>query len=117
MNFPIVDKILEYADPYNALMEKVKVENGKIIVQGKEYKFSKPLMIAVGKASYKMAKFFLDRIEPVDYVVITPHGSNLPLKNVIEAGHPQVDEFSLKAGKRVKYRFTTEEYDLLIFLL
>ncbi|WP_236751166.1 glycerate 2-kinase [Acidianus sp. HS-5] len=117
MDFSIVDKIFEYSDPYNALTEKVKIEKGKIIIQGKEYRFSKPLIIAVGKASYKMAKFFLDRIEPVDYLVITPHGSNLPLKNVIEAGHPQVDEFSLKAGEKVKEILAKENYDLLIFLL
>lgn len=115
----IVNRILESADPYRALAEKIRLSQDSITIleSGFSYKFSKPLLIAVGKASYKMAKYFLERIRPVNYLVVTPHGSNLDLENVIEAGHPQIDENSLRAGKLVKELLSKEDYDVLFFLL
>ncbi|AWR97063.1 DUF4147 domain-containing protein [Acidianus sulfidivorans JP7] len=115
----IVKKILEYSDPYIALQNKIVLEKDRIIIKqnGFQYIFSKPLIIAVGKAAYKMAKFFLDRINPVNYLIVTPHGSNINLNNVIEAGHPQVDENSIKAGQAVKELLLKEDYDVVFFLL
>ncbi|ARM75706.1 glycerate 2-kinase [Acidianus manzaensis] len=115
----IVRKILEYSDPYVALQNKVELTKNSILLKqyNFKYNFSKPLLIAVGKASYKMAKFFLERTNPVNYLIVTPHGSNLNLDNVIEAGHPQIDENSIKAGKTVKELLLREDYDVLFFLL
>lgn len=115
----IVKRVLEYADPYKTLQEKVKLNSNSITIleTGFTFNFSKPLLIAAGKASYKMAKFFLERIKPVNYLIVTPRGSNLHLDNVIEAGHPQLDENSVKAGKLVKELLLKEDYDVLFFLL
>ncbi len=75
-------------------------------------------MIAVGKAAYKMAKFFLERIEPVKSLTILPKGSNVKLNSeIIESSHPQVTEFSLKAARRVKEILKEEDYDIFFFLL
>ena len=113
----IVEKILEFSDPYKALEEKVKINENEIIVDNEKFKFKKPIIIAVGKASYKMAKFFTDRLE-IKGLAVVPKGSkiNLPIK-VIESSHPQISEESFKAGEEVIRFLKEEDYDLIIFLL
>lgn len=117
-NDEIVGKVLEFSDPYNALGEKVKVTRNEIVIGSEKFSFRKPIMIAVGKASYKMAKFFLDRIN-VEGIVIVPKGSSINLSNVeiIESTHPNISEDSYKAGQEVINYLKNKEYDLVIFLL
>jgi len=113
----VVKKILEFSDPYKALEEKVKVKENEIEVEGEKFKFKKPIIIAIGKASYKMAKFFTDRLD-VKGLAVVPRGSkvSLPIK-VVESTHPQISEESFKAGEEVLRFLKEEDYDLVIFLL
>jgi len=113
----VVEKILEFSDPYKALEEKVKINGNGIIINNEKFKFKKPIIIAVGKASYKMAKFFTDRLN-VKGLAVVPKGSkvDLPIK-VIESTHPQISEESFKAGEEVIRFLKEEDYDLVIFLL
>jgi len=113
----VVDKILEFSDPYKALEERVKINGNEIIINDEKFKFKKPIIIAVGKASYKTAKFFTDRLD-VKGLAVVPKGSkvNLPIR-VIESTHPQISEESFKAGEEVIRFLKEEDYDLVIFLL
>lgn len=113
----VVKKVLDFSDPYKALEEKVKVKEGEIEVEGEKFKFKKPIVIAIGKASYKMAKFFTDRLD-IKGLAVVPKGSkvSLPIK-VIESTHPQISEESFKAGEEVIRFLKEEDYDLVLFLL
>ncbi|BFH72439.1 glycerate 2-kinase [Sulfurisphaera javensis] len=114
----LVNKILKFSDPYEALEEKVIVHDQEIIVNSDRFTFKKPILIAVGKASYKMAKFFIDRMN-IDGIVIVPKGSSvsLPRLKVIESTHPEISEDSIKAGYEVIRFLKDEEYDIVLFLL
>ncbi|MBW9141297.1 MAG: DUF4147 domain-containing protein [Candidatus Aramenus sp.] len=114
----IVRKILEFSDPYLVLKEKVKIEGNKLTYGNFSVTFERPLLISVGKASYKMAKFFLERVKPVRSVVVTPKGSNVVLDaEVIESTHPNVSELSVRSAREVKEALAKENYDLVLFLL
>ncbi|BAB67133.1 glycerate 2-kinase [Sulfurisphaera tokodaii] len=115
----IIEKILTFSDPYIALDERVVIKKNEIIVDGNHFPYTKPAIIAVGKASYKMAKFFIDKLKDVKGLVILPKGSyiSLPKVEVIESTHPDISELSFKAGTEVIKFLKNEDYDLLIFLL
>lgn len=118
MNDELVNKILEFSDPYKALEESVSLNSSEILINNSEkFHFKKPLIIAVGKASYKMAKFFTDRIEGKGIVII-PKETNisLPLR-VIESTHPNISEESFRAGYEVIDLLKNEDYDIVFFLL
>lgn len=115
----IVSKVLEYSDPYISFSRNVKVTQDSISYQHLNWSFKKPLLIAVGKASYKMAKFFLERLKPIRAIIVTPKGRKIELENaeVIYSSHPYPDEDSIKAGETIIDALTREDYDILIFLL
>ncbi|EZQ03203.1 glycerate kinase [Candidatus Acidianus copahuensis] len=114
----MIRQILRLADPYTALSKKISLSRNSIKIENFELNFTRPLIIAVGKASYKMAKFFLDRVKPVQSLVVSPYGTKIDLdSNVIYAGHPQVDENSIKAGEMAEKLLKEEDYDVLFFLL
>ena len=95
MEFEILKKAIELADPYKAVLnylEKIEVE-GDLFVVG------------FGKAACPMAKAvedkMLNRIE--EGVVVTKYGHSFPLKKikVFEASHPIPDENSVKASLKI----------------
>jgi len=68
-----VRKILEFSDPYLALREKVIVKgNSELRIGNNVFKTDRTLIIAVGKASVKMAKFFIERLNYIRSIVIKP---------------------------------------------
>ena len=87
----IIDEIIKNINPYERTIDGLnnfKLNNGRNI------------LISIGKASWTMAKAVIDTIEIDEGVVITKYGhSKGDLRNVkiFEAGHPIVDENSLKA--------------------
>jgi glycerate 2-kinase len=116
----IIDKILQYSDPYNTLKEEVTIINNKIYIKNYEFKFEKPLLISVGKASYKMSKFFLERIKPVRSILVKPKNSpkiHLDNTEIFETSHPLPDESSIMAAEVIVDTIKREDYDLLIFLI
>jgi len=116
----IVKRILDLADPERALEEKVSIRRGVIEVNGREFTFSRPLLISVGKASVKMANFFLKRIEPTKAIVVKPKGDEGQVQGdaeVISSGHPNPDRDSFKAGRVILNAVKSEDYDLLLFLV
>ncbi|MCH4814876.1 MAG: glycerate 2-kinase [Saccharolobus sp.] len=113
----IVEKILEYSNPYNVLQEKVKIKDNSLLFNNENIPFNKPILISVGKASLPMARFFSERIELKAKLIVTPKGTKGKENNVIEAGHPLPDENSIKAGKKMIELLTTEDYDLVIFAI
>ncbi|MCY0859033.1 MAG: glycerate 2-kinase [Sulfolobaceae archaeon] len=115
----IVQKILEYSDPYAVLSRELKITPNEIHYNGFVFSFKKPLLIAVGKASYKMAKFFIERLKPIRSIVIVPKSQQVRLENaeIIYASHPYPDENSLIAGNIAIEALQKEDYDLVIFLL
>ncbi|MFP3202023.1 MAG: DUF4147 domain-containing protein [Sulfolobus sp.] len=114
----IVNKVLEFSDSYKVLEEKIRVKQGELNVAGNMFKFSRLLLLAVGKSSIKMAKFFLQRIKVSKGIVITPEiYDKLEGVEILQSTHPQISEKSLKAGERVVEVLKKEDYDLVLFLL
>ncbi|MFP3260084.1 MAG: DUF4147 domain-containing protein [Sulfolobus sp.] len=114
----IVNKVLEFSDSYKVLEEKIRVKQGELNVAGNVFKFSRLLLLAVGKSSIKMAKFFLQRIKVSKGIVITPEiYDKLEGVEILQSTHPQISEKSLKAGERVVEVLKKEDYDLVLFLL
>jgi glycerate 2-kinase len=114
----IVNKVLEFSDSYKVLEEKIRVKQGELNVEGNVFKFSRLLLLAVGKSSIKMAKFFLQRIKVSKGIVITPEiYDKLEGVEILQSTHPQISEKSLKAGERVVEVLKKEDYDLVLFLL
>ncbi|BCS91706.1 MAG: glycerate 2-kinase [Metallosphaera javensis (ex Sakai et al. 2022)] len=91
-----------------------------MVVEGARFRFSKPLVISVGKASVRMANFFLERLSSYQAIVIKPKGDGLNVEGnatVIQSSHPYPDEDSFRAGRQVREALTSWDYDLVIFLL
>jgi len=99
-------------NPYKIIKEKIKFENNKLWVLDSQKievdlsSYEKIVVIAVGKASAKMAKAIEEIFLPIDFtgVVVTKYGHTEVLKRfeVIEAGHPIPDENSIKAAYKVE---------------
>jgi len=115
----LVPEILRVSDTYEALKREVKVKDDTIMVGSTCIKASKPLVIAVGKASIRMAQWALDFLKPVRLIVITPKGTEAKLKDaeLIYASHPVPDKGSVEAGSRVVEAINALNYDSVILLL
>ncbi|ABP96153.1 glycerate 2-kinase [Metallosphaera sedula] len=116
----VIDRILRLSDPRQALERKVQVRNNELVVEGSRFQFSKPLVISVGKASVKMANFFLEKLSNYEAIVVKPKGDNLTVEGhaqIIHSSHPYPDDESFRAGKLVREALMTWDYDLVIFLL
>ncbi|MEL9969555.1 glycerate 2-kinase [Metallosphaera sp.] len=116
----IVRRILQLSDPEIALSKKVSLSQNELIVNSYRFQFQKPLILAIGKASVKMANFFLSKLNKYESLVVKPRGDNLKLNGnaeVIESSHPYPDESSFEAGKKVREYLLNKEYDLVILLL
>ena len=112
----IVSKLLTLVRPEYWLDKRVNVVNKVVQINGRVYTTSKPLLIAVGKSAVPMAKWFMDRMEFVRKIVVTPVNVDLDAE-VIVAQHPYPGPGSLEAGRRVIEALETEDYDLVLFLI
>ena len=79
------------------------------------------LLVAAGKAAWRMAKAAADTLDFDEGIVITKYGhvmGNIPGMSCFEAGHPVPDANSFEATRRVlKMVNGLDEDDLVIFLL
>ncbi|AWR99710.1 glycerate 2-kinase [Metallosphaera hakonensis] len=116
----IVKRILELSDPETALKKKVQVQQNELTINGSRFQFTKPLIISVGKASVKMANFFITRLISYEAIIVKPKGDpSKPVGKalVMESSHPYPDESSFRAGQVVREALISLDYDLVIFLL
>ncbi len=118
----IVEHAIERADPYELVKESLKVENGRIVVEGRPFEASKIYVVAIGKASCPMAKALEELLgdKIVEGVAVTKYGYAMPLERieVIEAGHPIPDENSVIGAKRgLEIAEKVGKDDLLIVLV
>lgn len=81
----------------------------------------KTILLAIGKAAYQMAKETIDTIDIDEGIVITKYKHSLGTLNnirVFEAGHPILDENSIKATKEaINMCSNLTKDDLVIFLI
>lgn len=97
----IVEKGLESADPYSAVIEAMKVQSGTLGGSGKK------IVVGFGKASYRMAQacedFLRDQISAG--AIIVPKGSfadgSLSRIRVLEGTHPIPSKLSLRSTRQV----------------
>lgn len=119
----LMEEAVKSADPYEAVKRALKVDDGKLIVEGKEFPIrGKIYVLAFGKAACSMAKaveeILGDKI--AEGVAVTKYGYSLPLKRikVIEAGHPVPDEKSVRGAQLgVELAKKVGEEDILLVLI
>lgn len=118
----VIEHAIAKANPYELVKNCLKVKDGKIEVEGREFEFERVYVVAIGKGACTMAKavedLLGDRIE--EGVAVTKYGYSIPLERieVIEAGHPIPDENSMKGAKRgLEIARKVGERDLLIVLV
>ncbi len=126
----IVNKVIAQSDISVFLKRKVKIDRktGTIRVGKKKisYKEKNLHLVSLGKASGRMASFFLDKIyEDFETIlIITPKYAPIRLKDpkgkalIVNSGHPVPDEDSLRAGRLLSD--TAErmgEKDLVVYLI
>ena len=127
---------LESANPYNAVKNVIRFEDGRLIVKGEEFSVSGDIyVLAFGKAASAMAKAVYDALggRIKEGVVVTKYGYASPFGDdyaspfdagypevfkIIEAGHPIPDENSLKGAQMgVELAKKVGENDLLLVLI
>ncbi len=118
----VIEHAIRRADPYEMVMDSVKLKDSKIIVEGREFEAENVYVVAIGKASCPMAKAIEDilgeRIK--EGVAVTKYGYSMPLSriDVIEAGHPIPDENSVRGAERgIEIAKKVGKEDLLIVLV
>jgi len=118
----VIEHAIAKANPYELVKNCLKVKDGKIEVEGREFEFERVYVVAIGKGACTMAKavedLLGDRIE--EGVAVTKYGYSIPLERieVIEAGHPIPDKNSMKGAKRgLEIARKVGERDLLIVLV
>ena len=119
--FDAIKRGIDSVLPENCLKESVVIKKDTISINGRKFffkDFRKIFLIAFGKASVSMAKFFFNKINFSEIIVVGNQQNQNFKFPYIKAGHPIPDENSLKAGKKI-YNLVLEatEKDLIIFLL
>ncbi len=114
-------------NPYNLVKNCVKIENEKLYVNQKCYnlnQFEKIYIFSIGKASFPMAEAIYDILnEKISKgIILTKYGykKERKLKNfeIIEAGHPILDENSIIGAKKiVKLAENSDDKTLIINLI
>ncbi|MEM3955139.1 MAG: glycerate kinase [Candidatus Bathyarchaeia archaeon] len=105
-----IEKGIEAANPKNIVRSKVKIINGKLIVNGEAFdlkSFKRIFVVGGGKASGYMAEtieeILGDRIS--DGIIVVPRGTsgklNLNIIKVHEASHPIPDESSVEGARKI----------------
>ncbi|MEM0463090.1 glycerate kinase [Pyrobaculum sp.] len=100
-----IETALKAADPYNAVMSKVKLRGDYVEVEGKRVEVRGRIhVLGFGKASARMAEALVEIFGDLiaGGVVITPTGGNRvgPVE-VLKGNHPIPGEDTLKASKRL----------------
>ena len=115
---------IEAADPYRAVKNSLKVDNGWLEVSGRKFPVrGRIYLLAFGKAACGMSRAAFDVLggKIAEAVVATKHGyaSGCPPEvEVIEAGHPLPDENSLLAGRLgLELARKVREGDILLVMI
>ena len=126
-----IEETLEGIDPEKLIQEKVKVKNGRLIVEGLYRKivldlskFSKIFLLGAGKASVKMA-IGLENIlgdKVTGGAIIKPDNLEVKAKpvkvNVLDGTHPIPSHKTLTSSQHLlSYKEKCDEQTLIIFLL
>ncbi len=113
---------LAAADPNAAVLESLRVEEGRIFVGEKRFEAERIFVLAVGKASGAMAQAAEGLLgESISGgLVVTKDGHEVPLKylETVVASHPEPDERGVEAARRVEeLARSLKETDLLLALI
>lgn len=99
---------LDAADPVQAVLSAIQVENGSLFVSGRHYDldaFTRIVVIGAGKASSRMAMaiemLLGPRIDAGLIIVKTGHAEKLHCIEQVEASHPVPDAIGMAATRRI----------------
>jgi hydroxypyruvate reductase len=113
---------LAAADPREAVLRYVRVEDGAVLAEGERFGAERVFVLAAGKAAGPMARaaeeLFGDRI--VGGLIVTKDGNEASSERlaVVFAAHPEPDERSVEAARRVEELVRSlGEGDLLLALI
>ncbi|HEX5339190.1 MAG TPA: HAD-IIB family hydrolase [Gallionella sp.] len=104
----IFDAALDAVDPYRAVLNAARIEDGHLVVGGAAYdlaSYERIIVAGAGKAAARMAlaveELLGERISVG--LVIVKHGHTAPLRFVeqVEAAHPVPDEAGAEGARRV----------------
>ncbi|BCU67030.1 glycerate kinase [Sulfolobales archaeon HS-7] len=112
----ILSKILRYSDPYAALEESVRVRRDGLSIGNDFYLTKHPLIVSLGKASHKMAKWAIEKFENAKVVSVSLGEKTPGVENILST-HPNVSENSVRAALRISELINSDDYDLLLFLI
>ena len=108
----IIAQLLKDINPYNSTanaLKNINLNDGRII------------LISIGKAAWSMAKAVVDTIKVDEGVVVTKYNhskGDVVNCKIFEAGHPLVDENSIKATEyALKITENLSENDSVIFCI
>lgn len=114
----LINYILNFSDPYLALDERIKLKEKILEINGERIKCEKPLVISLGKAGIKMAKWAIDKFKPVACIVVTNMlDEKINGAEIIESSHPNPSEKSIIAAKRIIEALKEYEYDSALFFI
>lgn len=110
------------ADPKEALLQSLRVEENRILADGKSFEAKRIFVLAVGKASGKMAQaveeLLGNRINGGLVVAKDKLESSLKYLETLLASHPEPDERGVEAARQVEeLAKSLEEADLLLVLV
>jgi hydroxypyruvate reductase len=113
---------LTAADPREAVLRSVRVENGSILAGGERFDAGRVFVLAAGKAAGAMARaaedLFGERIAGGLIVTKDGHEASSERLEVLFASHPEPDERGVEAARRVEeLARALGEGDLLLALI
>jgi hydroxypyruvate reductase len=121
----IFQAALRAVDPVEAILRRVKVENGTLLIGERRFElddYNRILVVGAGKADAPMAQA-VERIlgeRVTDGVIVVKDGHGLPLKQVrvYEASHPVPDKRGIRGTKDVLSMVSSAgERDLVICVI
>jgi glycerate 2-kinase len=110
------------ADPREAVLRSVRVEDGSVLVGDRRFEAERVFVLAAGKAAGAMARaaedLFDERIAGGLIVTKDGHEASSERLEVLFASHPEPDERSVEAARRVEeLARSLGEGDLLLALI
>ncbi len=124
----LTDYILSEAQPSKMMSSSLSITNETITISNTEYalnQYNNFYLIAFGKASQKMSKWFMERFSKYfsRIIIVSPDSLDVFFKTIEEVvyfqgGHPKPTEQSVKAAEEVGALLEkTTKDDLCIFLI
>ncbi|MFP4497009.1 MAG: glycerate kinase [Vulcanimicrobiota bacterium] len=118
----IYARAIKRADPEVLVKDAVKLNDGKITINGLNYKTNKVKVVGFGKASCTMAAGVESALPPemIEGMVVTKYGHLKPLSKIksMEAGHPIPDLNSIRATNHItRLAREADAEDVVIFLV